>query len=61
MVAFTAEGRNFDGFKSEGLLEKHALATWNLGIIAAFARRQSNTSRTCASKAVSVSCLPQRT
>jgi hypothetical protein len=28
---------NFDQFKSGGLHEKHAVATWNLGTISAFA------------------------
>jgi hypothetical protein len=28
---------NFDEFKSGGLHEKHAVATWNLGTISAFA------------------------
>jgi hypothetical protein len=37
MVVFIAEGRNFDEFKSGGLHEKHALASWNLGILATFA------------------------
>jgi hypothetical protein len=31
------EGGNSDEFKSGGLHEKHAVATWNLGTISAFA------------------------
>jgi hypothetical protein len=37
LVAFTAEGFNSDEFKSRGLHEKHAMATWSLVIISAFA------------------------
>jgi hypothetical protein len=37
IVAFRAEGFNFDEFKSGGLHEKHAVATGNLGTISAFA------------------------
>jgi hypothetical protein len=39
----TARERNFDEFKSGGLHEKHAVATWNLGTISAFACRQRKT------------------
>jgi hypothetical protein len=28
-MVFTIKGLNFDKFKSEGLHEKHAVATWN--------------------------------
>jgi hypothetical protein len=35
-VALTAKELNFDEFKSEGLREKHAVATWNLGTISEF-------------------------
>jgi hypothetical protein len=35
-VALTAEGFNFGEFKSSGLHEKHAVATWNLGTISVF-------------------------
>jgi hypothetical protein len=37
LVALTAMELNFDKFKSGGLHEKHAVATWNLGTISAFA------------------------
>jgi hypothetical protein len=37
LVIFTARERNFDEFKSGGLHEKHAVATWNLGTISALA------------------------
>jgi hypothetical protein len=36
-VALSAEELNFDKFKSGGLRERHAVATWNLGTISAFA------------------------
>jgi hypothetical protein len=32
-MALTAMGPNFDEFKSGGLHEKHAVATWNVGTI----------------------------
>ncbi|PNF29739.1 hypothetical protein B7P43_G11203 [Cryptotermes secundus] len=35
LVILTARDRNFDEFKSGGLHEKHAVATWNLGTISA--------------------------
>jgi hypothetical protein len=41
------KGGNFDEFKSGGLREKHAVATWNLGTIPAFAYRQRKTKKTC--------------
>jgi hypothetical protein len=37
LVALTARELNFDEFKSGGLHEKHAVATWNMGTISAFA------------------------
>jgi hypothetical protein len=37
LVALPARELNFDEFKSGGLHEKHAVATWNLGTISAFA------------------------
>jgi hypothetical protein len=37
LVALTAMELNFDEFKSGGLHENHAVATWNLGIISEFA------------------------
>jgi hypothetical protein len=37
LVALSARKLNFDKFKSGGLHEKHAVATWNLGTISAFA------------------------
>jgi hypothetical protein len=37
VVALSAEELNFDKFKSGGLHERHAVATWNLGTISAFA------------------------
>jgi hypothetical protein len=37
LVILTARERNLDKFKSGGLHEKHAVATWNLGTISAFA------------------------
>jgi hypothetical protein len=37
VVAFPAMELNFDKFKSGGLHEKHAVATWNLGTISALA------------------------
>jgi hypothetical protein len=37
IVALTARELNSDNFKSGGLHEKHAVATWNLGTISAFA------------------------
>jgi hypothetical protein len=37
LVAFAAEGSNFEEFKLGGLREKQAVATWNLGTISAFA------------------------
>jgi hypothetical protein len=36
-VAFTVDEFSFDDCKPEGLNQKHAVATWNLGNIAAFA------------------------
>jgi hypothetical protein len=33
LMALRAEGLTFDGFKSGGLYEKYAVATWNLGTI----------------------------
>jgi hypothetical protein len=51
-VAFSAEELNFDKFKSDGLCEKHAEATWNLGTISAFAQKQRKTKKTCVEKAV---------
>jgi hypothetical protein len=36
-VILTARERNFEEFKSGGLHEKHAIATWNLETISAFA------------------------
>jgi hypothetical protein len=44
---FTAEEFNFDEFKSGGLHEKHALATWNLGTIPAFAWRNRKIKKSC--------------
>jgi hypothetical protein len=41
------QGDNFENFKSEGLHEKHAVATWNLGTISAFARGQGKAKKTC--------------
>jgi hypothetical protein len=38
LVILTARERNFDEFKSGGLHEKHAVATWNLGTISALHR-----------------------
>jgi hypothetical protein len=35
--AASTTGGNFDEFKMGGLHEKHAVATWNLGTISAFA------------------------
>jgi hypothetical protein len=46
LVASTASGY-FDKFKSGGLHERHAVATWNLGTISAFAYRQRKTKKTC--------------
>jgi hypothetical protein len=37
LVVFTEGAFDFDKFKSGGLHEKHAVATWNLGTISAFA------------------------
>jgi hypothetical protein len=36
-VALLSKELNFDEFKSGELHEKHAVATWNLGTISAFA------------------------
>jgi hypothetical protein len=36
-VTFTVGGFNFGEFKSGGLHEKHAVATWDLGTISTFA------------------------
>jgi hypothetical protein len=36
-VAFTVDEFSFDDWKPEGLRQKHAVATWNLGTITAFA------------------------
>jgi hypothetical protein len=36
-MTFTAKGFNFNEFMSGGLHKKHAVATWNLGTISAFA------------------------
>jgi hypothetical protein len=36
---------NFDEFKTEGLHQKHAVATWNLGTISAFAKNRGNQER----------------
>jgi hypothetical protein len=44
----TARDRNFDEFKSGGLHEKHAVATWNLGTISAFAyKTEENQENLC--------------
>jgi hypothetical protein len=37
LVVLPARKLNFDKFKSGGLHERHAVATWNLGTISAFA------------------------
>jgi hypothetical protein len=37
LVALTPKELNFDDFKSGGLHEKRAVATWNLGTILTFA------------------------
>jgi hypothetical protein len=37
LVALPSRELNFDKFKSGGLRKKHAVATWNLGTISAFA------------------------
>jgi hypothetical protein len=37
VVALPARELNSDEFKSGGLHEKHAVATWNLGTVSAFA------------------------
>jgi hypothetical protein len=37
LMALAAMELNFDEFKSGGLHEKHAVTTWNLGTISAFA------------------------
>jgi hypothetical protein len=46
LVALTTRELNFDAFKSGGLHEKHAVATWNLGTISEFASRQKKTKNT---------------
>jgi hypothetical protein len=46
LLALTSTGLNFDEFKSGVLHEKHAVATWNLGTISAFAQRQKKTKKT---------------
>jgi hypothetical protein len=38
--------------KSGGLHEKHAVATWNLGTISAFALRQRKTKKSCVEMAL---------
>jgi hypothetical protein len=42
-MILTARERNFDEFKSGGLHEKLAVATWNLGTISAFACKTEET------------------
>jgi hypothetical protein len=47
-VILTARERNFGEFKSGGLHEKHAVATWNLGTISAFAyKTEENQENLC--------------
>jgi hypothetical protein len=41
------QGVILKSLKSRGLHEKHAVATWNLGTISAFALRQRKTKKTC--------------
>jgi hypothetical protein len=46
--AASTTGGNFDEFKiGRRLHEKRAVATWNLGTISAFDRRQRKTKKTC--------------
>jgi hypothetical protein len=47
LVTFAAMELNLDEFKKGGLHEKHAVATWNLGTISAFAWRQRKTQKPC--------------
>jgi hypothetical protein len=47
LVSLTAKWAEFDEFKSGGQREKHAVASWNLGTISAFAGRQKKTKEPC--------------
>jgi hypothetical protein len=60
-VILTARERNFDEFKSGGLHEKHAVATWNLGTISAFAyKREENQENLCHSTVTSAAVSTDR-
>jgi hypothetical protein len=49
-VVFTAEGFNSDEFKSDGLHEKHAVATWEPSQLLAFAWRDGGKARKSVSR-----------